>query len=74
MPMFEVRDCRGLPVRRGDTVVSFRGETARFEYVSRGPSEGRSARVVVTTVPTVSGGLQREYYAGVFDLHVVEVG
>jgi hypothetical protein len=48
-------------IKPGDKVTSFRGDTEVFEMVSRGPEQGKSAKVIV-------GGM--EYYAEVWDLVV----
>lgn len=42
---YRVTDSRGHQVRRGDTVTDFRGDTATFAGVSRGPLENREAKV-----------------------------
>lgn len=73
---YSVTDKSGKEVRRGDTVTDFRGRVATFNYVSRAPIPGKSAKVIVTEAyqgPTGAVqhyGSQREYYAGVFDLSV----
>jgi hypothetical protein len=76
VPEYRVTDKDGNEIHRGDIVTDFRGETATFRYVSRGPDIGKSAKVVVERVyngpPTNGYGMpgQHENYAGVFDLTV----
>lgn len=57
----------GAEVRKGDTVTDFRGETATFVSATRTPVPGKSGKVLVDM-----GGMQREFYEGVFDLRIVE--
>lgn len=64
--VYLVTDKDGRVIVSGDTVTDFRGETAVFEYVSRAPDIGKSAKVVVS-------GKLGEYYAGVFDLNVTVI-
>lgn len=65
-PRYRVTDSNGLAVHPGDTVTDFRGDTATFRMVSRGPLPGKSAKVVTD---------ERfgEQYAGVYDLTVERV-
>lgn len=51
----------GNPVKNGDTVTNFRGETGTFEYATRAESLGKSGKVVVNG---------REYYDKVWNLRV----
>jgi len=51
----------------GAPVVSFRGEPATFQYVSRAPIPGKSAKVVVTWE---GSDHECEYYAQVFNIRV----
>ena len=53
---------RSVTLTEGDTITDFRGTDWGFIKVTRGPSEGRSAKV------KVSDGLggTREFYASVF--------
>lgn len=62
---FKVTRLDGSEVKAGDKVTSFRGEEFTFVKVTRGPVPGKSAKVM-TRESCV------EYYAGVFDLTVVE--
>lgn len=62
-------------VERGSTVTDFRGNTATFLYVSRGPQTGKSPKVVVSYDPNhleSYGETSREVYAEVFNLTVTE--
>ena len=56
----------GNEVKPGDTIRDFRGTPAIFEWVSRGPSNGREAKVVVRE----ANGQTYEYYASVYNLTV----
>lgn len=73
MPEFNVTDVNGNPVTRGDTLTDFRGDTALFHSVERGPMPGKSAKVIVDVSDGVHAESLRTYYASVFDLNVTEV-
>lgn len=66
MPYYNVANKHGAKVQRGDTVTDFRGETATFVGVTRGPQPGKEAKVSVF----YRGMREQEFYAGVFDLTV----
>lgn len=53
-----------VPLAEGAELTDFRGETWIFKAVSRGPSEGRSAKVIVH-LPGDSL-FEREFYSTVF--------
>ena len=70
MPTFTVIDLRtNQPVRKGDTVTDFRGDTATFERVDAAPVPGKSAKVTVR-----SNGVPATRYAEVFMLEVTVDG
>lgn len=50
-----------IELKQGDTIKDFRGELWVFRKVTRGPSEGRSAKVEVQ-----KDGEIREFYSTVF--------
>lgn len=52
----------------GAPLVSFRGEPATFQYVSRAAIPGKSAKIVVTW----TDGSEGEYYAQVFNVRVAQ--
>lgn len=54
-------------VKRGDTVIDFRGQHWTFVYVSRMPTASTTGRIVVTD----EYGREREFYPAVFDLAIV---
>jgi hypothetical protein len=58
---YRVVDRQGSPVRKGDPVTDFRGDSGTFTGVSRGPEGGRTAKVIVDGA---------EYYASVWGLTV----
>jgi len=61
--LWRVTNKEGAIVNPGDTVTDFRGETATYQGVARGPEPERMAKVIVDG---------REYYASVFDLTVTD--
>jgi hypothetical protein len=64
--MYQVTELEtGREIQSGDTVTSFRGEPWTFLAVTRGPSFGKSAKVLAA-----QGDWQQELYAEVFDLVV----
>ena len=44
---FAVKDEQGNFISPGDILTDFRGDKAKFKYISRGASPGKSAKVVV---------------------------
>lgn len=67
MTQYTVTDKTGKEISKGDTVTDFRGETATFLGVSRGPNHCGTAKVVVSWGDADS---RREYYDRVFGLNV----
>lgn len=65
-PKYWVFDKDGNEINKGDTVTDFRGETATFQGVERGPEGHKSAKVMVEERPG-------SYYAQVFGLKVFEI-
>jgi hypothetical protein len=63
MSKYQVTDTTGIRVEQGDTVTDFRGETAEFYGVERGPSAGKSAKVRTS---------RGTFYDKVFGLTVTE--
>lgn len=63
MRKFTVTDRDGKLIESGDIVTDFRGDSHRFECVSRFDDSGRTPKVVVDGV---------EYYASVFNLTIKE--
>lgn len=70
MPTYLVQREDGSEVKRGDVVVSFRGERYYLDAVTRGPQPGKSAKVQVRTKWPI--GTASEFYAGIFNLTVTE--
>ena len=71
--MIVVWDREGKPVNAGDPIVSSKGETWNFKYISRGPvASGRRSCKVVVERWVGSDHQQGEYYHQVFDLRVEE--
>lgn len=59
---------QGKALLKGQTIVDFRGDDWQFLEVTRGPSQGRSAKVLVQ-----NGTDNREFYSHVFPgLEVLE--
>lgn len=65
-------DAMGVPMKRGDTMLDFRGERAIFIEATRARVPGKTGKVLVTWVGDEKSK-QREYYDTVFELHVKEV-
>lgn len=59
----------GRVISKGDIVTDFRGDTAIFEHVSRGPEYNGTAKVIVRNEGSL-GWDRTEYYARVFGLVV----
>ena len=57
-------------VDEGDTVTSFRGETATFLRATRARITGKSGKVMVRWLDGNAAGTEGEYYDGVFGLTV----
>ncbi len=57
-------EATGRLITKGDTVTDFRGKAGTFRMVTRGPLEGKDAKVIVDG---------RELYARVFGLAVREL-
>lgn len=67
MSKYMVVDAAGVEVEVGDVITDFRGSTAIFMGVSRGPEYNGTAKV------RVAGAFDREFYAQVFALTVTPV-
>lgn len=63
--MYRVTDKNGNEVKRGDTIIDFRGDKAQFVEVAREKGEGREALVTVIESETTA-----TYYASVYELTV----
>lgn len=57
----------GMPVAKGDTVISFRGEPAKLVGWKEPVHSGSTGRVVV-----LKGKSTREYYPSVYNLKFVD--
>ena len=65
-------DVTGAVVAIGDTVTSFRGETAKLHSLNRPKGDGRSGKVSVIWDGRPAGSIpgNNEYYDGVFNITV----
>lgn len=70
--MLVARYSDGSPVRKGDTLVSFRGESFEFVYASRPTVPGKSGKVTVKPLDSGYADIQSEYYVSVFGLERVD--
>ena len=71
-PKLVAHDLTGNVVNIGDTVTSFRGETATLYSLNRPKGDGRSGKVSVIWDGRLSGSIpgNNEYYDGVFNITV----
>ncbi len=70
MKEYVVTDESGRVIKQGDTITAFRGDTATFELVERGPEYNGTSKVYVTWH---DDGYRDSYYAQVFGLTVKAV-
>ena len=71
MQKYKVTDRNGVELEMGATITDSRGDDCTYIGVSRGPQLGKSAKILVREIDTDIFD-DREFYAKVFDITVVE--